>query len=163
MAALRATLGAGGLDDVATYRQSGNAVFGTTGPGAGLPGFVAGLVRADLSLDVAVIVRSSAELDLVVGDNPLQGRSGDPAKLHVTFFGSEPRAGRIEALLAEADDDGVAVVGREAYLHCPSGYGRTRLTNTFLERRLGVTATTRNWRTVRALAEMAREPGARRP
>jgi uncharacterized protein (DUF1697 family) len=36
----------------------------------------------------------------------------------------------------------------------PNGYGRSKLNNALLERRLGVAATTRNWRTVTALAEL---------
>jgi len=42
------------------------------------------------------------------------------------------------------------------YLHCPNGYGRTKLQNAFLERQLSVAATTRNWKTVTALAELAK-------
>ena len=44
---------------------------------------------------------------------------------------------------------------REIYLHCPNGYGRTKLNNTALERALGLRATTRNWSTVKALDDMA--------
>ena len=46
-------------------------------------------------------------------------------------------------------------VGREVYLHCPSGYGRSPLANPFWERRFATVATTRNWRTVNALVDMA--------
>ena len=41
------------------------------------------------------------------------------------------------------------------YLKLPHGYGRTKLNNAFFERKLGVAATTRNWRTVLALAELS--------
>jgi uncharacterized protein (DUF1697 family) len=41
------------------------------------------------------------------------------------------------------------------YLHCPQGYGRSKLSNAFFEKQLGVAATTRNWRTVTTLAELA--------
>ena len=40
------------------------------------------------------------------------------------------------------------------YLKLPHGYGRTKLNNAWFERKLGTAATTRNWRTVLALAEM---------
>lgn len=45
---------------------------------------------------------------------------------------------------------GVPVV----YLRLPYGYGRTRLNTTWFERKMGAVATTRNWRTISALAEM---------
>lgn len=40
------------------------------------------------------------------------------------------------------------------YLFCPNGYGRTKLSNAFFERKLKVPATTRNWKTVTALHDM---------
>ena len=59
------------------------------------------------------------------------------------------RAGR--AQLKEAY---VFVRGAEAFLWCPDGAGDTQLTNSFLEKRLGVTATTRNWNTVTKLVAL---------
>ena len=47
------------------------------------------------------------------------------------------------------------MVGTEVYLQCPNGYGPSKLSNAYFERGLGVAATTRNWRTVNALAELA--------
>jgi uncharacterized protein (DUF1697 family) len=41
------------------------------------------------------------------------------------------------------------------YLHCPNGYGTTKINNSFFEKRLKVDATTRNWNTVNKLAELA--------
>jgi uncharacterized protein (DUF1697 family) len=64
----------------------------------------------------------------------------------------------VSDLVAEAElcaPDRMVVVGAEVYLHCPGSYADTRLQNTFFERRLGQVATTRNWRTVLALAELA--------
>jgi len=48
------------------------------------------------------------------------------------------------------------------YLHLPCGYGRSKLTNAYFERKLGTVATTRNWRTVTALAALS-APGAGAP
>jgi uncharacterized protein (DUF1697 family) len=53
------------------------------------------------------------------------------------------------------NEDEFLVYDREIYLFCPNGYGRTKLSNSFFERKLGVAATTRNWKTVNALYEMA--------
>ena len=62
------------------------------------------------------------------------------------------------AALTVPDGENLAftVTGREVYLHFPDGgYGRSKFTNTHLEKNLGVVATTRNWRSVRTLAEMS--------
>jgi uncharacterized protein (DUF1697 family) len=63
--------------------------------------------------------------------------------------------------LPTADGEAAAFVGAPplatpvVYLKLPHGYGRTKLNNAWFERKLGTAATTRNWRTVCALAEMA--------
>jgi uncharacterized protein (DUF1697 family) len=104
---------------------------------------------------VSVLVRSSAELDAVVKRNPFARGGADAKSLHVTFLATKPT----KPLVAALDPDGwppdeLRVVDREVYLLCPNGYGRSRLSNAFLEKRLDVVATTRNWRTVTTLAEL---------
>ena len=53
--------------------------------------------------------------------------------------------------------DRCALAERCVYVHCPNGFHRTKLTNAFLEARLGGPATTRNWQTVLRLARLAGE------
>ena len=64
-------------------------------------------------------------------------------------------AGAFVAEAAGLAPEVLSVSGRDVYLHIPSGYHQAKLTNTFLERRLGRVATARNWRTVLALADLA--------
>jgi uncharacterized protein (DUF1697 family) len=45
------------------------------------------------------------------------------------------------------------VISREVYLYCPSGYGKTKLNNTMLEKKLKTIATTRNWKTINNIAQ----------
>jgi len=47
------------------------------------------------------------------------------------------------------------VVGREIYVWCPNGYGRTKINTMWFERKLKLPATTRNWATVTSLVELA--------
>ena len=51
--------------------------------------------------------------------------------------------------------DELVVDGKEVYVHTPDGYANTKYTGTFLERRLGVVSTTRNWNTVTKLGALA--------
>lgn len=46
------------------------------------------------------------------------------------------------------------VVGKEIYLNCLNGYGNTKLTNDFFEKKLKQKTTTRNWRTMLRMQEM---------
>ena len=56
-----------------------------------------------------------------------------------------------------AGADEFAAAEREIFLFCPNGYGRTKLNNTFFEKKLAVPATTRNWKTVLSLIRMCGE------
>ncbi|HEV3282276.1 MAG TPA: DUF1697 domain-containing protein [Acidimicrobiales bacterium] len=155
---LRALVAAAGFADVATYVQSGNVVLSGRGSPRSVGLAIAEQMTSDLGWSVPVLVRTKAELEAVLELNPFVRRGVDPKTLHVTFLADEPDPQAADALNAGHDrsgDDRVMVVDREAYLHCPGGYGRTKLNNTYLERRLGGLATTRNWRTVTALAGMA--------
>jgi uncharacterized protein (DUF1697 family) len=83
-------------------------------------------------------------------------RGIDLSKLHVTFLSSlVPRRvlKNLEALPKQSDR--FYVGRREIYLYCPDGYGRTKLSNAALEKALSVGGTTRNWKTVTALLEIA--------
>lgn len=54
-------------------------------------------------------------------------------------------------------DESYQIKNREIYLYLPNGYGRTKINNNFLERQFNLKATTRNWRTVNRLYELAQE------
>jgi uncharacterized protein (DUF1697 family) len=146
-----------GHADVTTYIQSGNVVF--TGPGRSTSAMASAIekrIARDLGLDVGVVLRTKSELAKVIAANPFVPGGADFAKLHVTFLAAKPGAALVRAI----DDSGFGpdefrVHGREIYLHCPAGYGKTKLNNTFWERRLKTAATTRNWNTVTKLFELA--------
>ncbi len=143
-----------GHEDVATYIQSGNVVFRARSGGVTkLAGDIQKAIKKELGLDVSVLLRSPDELGEVTGGNPFPGVED---KLHVTFLDAKPAASKVAAVDQDAyAPDAFEVVGREVYLHCPDGYGRSKLINSFWEKKLGVAATTRNWRTVNKLLEMA--------
>ena len=77
--------------------------------------------------------------------------------MHVTFLDQRPKSELVRALSSiDGKGDEFKVIGREIYLLCPNGYGRTIYSNGFFEKRLKCAATTRNWATVNTLLEIAR-------
>jgi uncharacterized protein (DUF1697 family) len=146
-----------GYDDVVTYIQSGNVVFstGSRSANAVARAIEAGIER-ELGIDVSTLVRSKAELARILRTNPFLRTKADPAKLHVTFLAAKPSAASVrKAGELDRGSDEFRVVGREVYLHCPNGYGTTKINNTFFERKLETVATTRNWNTVNRLVELS--------
>ncbi|MGZ6213790.1 MAG: DUF1697 domain-containing protein [Candidatus Limnocylindria bacterium] len=159
MERLRAVFVSLGHESVTTYVQSGNVVFTSRIEDAGaLAAGIEQRIAEELELEVSVVTRRAGELVEVLDGNPFLRRRADPSKLHVTFLGDAPDESAVA--LVDADryaPDELVVAGREVYLHCPGGYGRTKLTNAFFEQRLGVVATTRNWRTVTKLVELSNQ------
>ncbi|WP_406075360.1 DUF1697 domain-containing protein [Micromonospora sp. NBC_01638] len=158
MADLRRIVSDLGHEDVRTYLQSGNVAFGSTVRDA--EKLAAGIERTladELGLTVPVLVRSGRELAAVAGGNPYADRENDPTRLLVAFLATAPKTSTVDALTVPGGENvAFTVTGREVYLHFPDGgYGRSKFTNAYLEKKLGVVATTRNWKSVRALAEMA--------
>jgi uncharacterized protein (DUF1697 family) len=155
MGDLRALVASLGYEDVTTYIQSGNVVFRSrSGDPAKIGDAIEAQIARRLELDVPVLVRTPTDLGRIIADNPFEGRA-EPSRLHVTFLAATPERSRAQVLEAPAGSDDFQMARREVYVHAPGGYGRTKLNNAFFERKLGVVATTRNWRTVTALRELA--------
>jgi uncharacterized protein (DUF1697 family) len=106
---------------------------------------------------VPVLVRSDAELAAVVDAGPYADRQDDPTRVLVAFLSAAPTAAKVTELAVPAGENlAYTVDGREVHLHYPDGgYGRSRFTNAYLEKKLGVVATTRNWKSVLALRDLA--------
>jgi uncharacterized protein (DUF1697 family) len=156
MAELRSLMADVGAEDVKTYVQSGNVVFRSAVARDELVQRIEEEIRARFGIDVDVVLCTKAELTRVVAGNPFAADEAEPTRLHVTFLAQAPDRGRIAELKGEEfAPDRFHVTRAAVYLHTPAGYGRTKLSNAYFERKLGVRATTRNWRTVTTLAELA--------
>jgi uncharacterized protein (DUF1697 family) len=158
MERLRASFESRGFTGVRTYVQSGNVVFNVEKiSAAGLAAKLKKIVLDDFGFEVSILVRTPVELTKIVQGNPFGKLADIPEdRMYVTFL-SEPapkEAGELLKSLA-ARTERFSVCGREIYLHCPDGYGRTKFSNNAIEKKLSLQATTRNWRTVNVLLEMA--------
>ncbi len=156
MSDLRSLLSVTGGSDVRTYLQSGNAVLSHPSTDAGQLAVDLERRLAGIGVPARVLLRGTNELAAVLAANPYLAGEPDRSKLHVTFLAELPAADRVERLQVPAGETAAFTVrGREVLLHCPDGYGRTKLNNAFLENRLATVATTRNLKTVVALHELA--------
>jgi uncharacterized protein (DUF1697 family) len=144
-----------GFARVRTYIQSGNVVFDY--PDADLSALASKIERGievRFGFRVPVAIRTRDELQRLISSTPFMGK--DESKVHVTFLSAEPATLAVDEISRAKDGaEEFSISGREIYLFCPNGYGVTKLSNALFERKLKVTATTRNWRTVNALLSMA--------
>ena len=146
------------LEGVRTYIQSGNVVFGSARDDPEfLKAEIERAIERTFGFDVPVVLRRAAELRKVIRANPFLGRDGvDEGRLYVTFLERAPSKALVNALapVTVKSKDDYEVLGKEIYLHCPHGYGKTLLSTTFFEKHLKIEATNRNWKTVQTLLAM---------
>jgi len=158
MEALRKVYEGLGLRDVASYVQSGNVVFRTTGRNPGKIGAqIEKGIEAAFGFHSDVLLRTTAELRAVVAANPFAGRTGiEPGKLSVTFLAAEPAAEAAEKLLSvRIEPEELYIRGREIFVYFPNGMARPKLPLGLIDRAVKMPNTGRNWNTVNKLLEMA--------
>jgi uncharacterized protein (DUF1697 family) len=152
-----------GCGDVETYIASGNVLF--TAPDelyTRIATVISEAIERSRQLCVAVVTRTGGELAAAAERNPWDNSDTDPKALHVAFLADSPSPESVATLEPNrSPSDDFAVSGREIYLRCPNGMGRSRLTNNYFEARLGTACTVRNWRTVRKLRDLSAAPPSR--
>jgi uncharacterized protein (DUF1697 family) len=153
MADLRAIYEAMGCEDVTTYLQSGNVVFRRTRPGA-VPAEVEAAIRRAFGLDIRVLGRTHDELARVVAADPFPGAEASQRLVMFLSEAPSPDVARGSGHVTSGRDEAL-LVGMEVHLHCPDGLARTKLMGLLSDRRLGVAATARNWRTVTSLRDLS--------
>ncbi|HVL23593.1 MAG TPA: DUF1697 domain-containing protein [Thermomicrobiales bacterium] len=157
MADLRALVEHLGGTGVKTYVNSGNIVFGHEETSAAtLETAIADAINERIGQAVPVVIRTGDELATIVEKNPFPDAVSDPKTLHVTFLAKKPDAKAVKALAdAEKGPDDYRVVGRDVYLFYPNKLTGAVFMPNGLDAALGMVTTSRNWRTVTTLAEMA--------
>ena len=145
-----------GCARVRNYIQSGNVVFDAEEKVVnGLAAKIEAEIDRAFGLRVPVMLRTARELRALAQKNSLLDAGASPDSLHVMFLASDPGKARAAALDPDrSPPDTFVVRGREVYLCCPNGIGRTKLSNVWFDAKLGTISTGRNWKTVLTLVEM---------
>jgi uncharacterized protein (DUF1697 family) len=160
MADLRDCLGRLGLGNPRSLLQSGNLVFQSDERrGDKLERLLETEVEKRLGLRTDFFVRSAEEWKALVSHNPFPKEAErDPGHLVVVCLKAAPDAAALKALQeAITGPELVGAEGKQAYVVYPNGIGRSRLTMTMIEKKLGARGTGRNWNTVLKLEALAGE------
>lgn len=157
---LRDLYGSLGFETVKTYIQSGNVIFKSDNDDSeDLAEQIQQKIFQTFNYQVEVVIRTMEELKKVIGSSPYADKEEE--YLHVTFLSDTPSEAMVQTIDPEnikgiKSSEEFIVQSREIYLYLPHGYGRTKLNNNFFEKKLGLNATTRNWKTVNKLLQMAK-------
>jgi len=158
-----------GLNHVSTYIQSGNVVFSCTDKSSvELSALIEAAISKHFGFDVPVLVLSEMALNKALQALPFNDISvaEQGSQVIFSFLSGDINTEDIVTLnnyltsgeqLELSINSNVPADTQVIYLHCSNGYGKTKLSNTFLEKKLDVTATSRNLKTVVKLCELAKE------
>jgi uncharacterized protein (DUF1697 family) len=157
MDALKTTLEAIGFSNVETYIQSGNVFVETeeeSGFGVGFK--IKQEIFKTFGHEVPLIVVGKKDLELCFKNNPfLKQKDVDIKKLYVAFISKELSSSAINELkISQFKPDEAVIDGNRIFIKYDIGAGKTRLDQKYIEKKLNVTATIRNWNTVTKLLEM---------
>ncbi len=146
------------FEQVITYVQSGNVIFDSPDEDRmEISAKIEKGIQQSFGYQVPVFIRDRFDFQRIIQANPFIHRQEvDPERLYVTFLSAPPAEKPLSTLDTPAGmADEFKTNGAEIYLHIPGGYGRTILSNNYFEKKLGQVATTRNWKTVNTLFDLA--------
>ena len=146
--------------DIRTYIQSGNVVFHSSeGNPDSLAHRISATIARERGFEPLVMVVDEKELAKAIAGNPFPKAAADAKSLHVFFLSAKPKPANVKSLdQLKTQTERFAVKDKLLYLHTPDGFAKSKLAGA-IERRLGVDATARNWRTVTKMLEIAQQAG----
>jgi len=151
MSELKSALEKVGLQSVHTYLQSGNVLFLSQQRAVSkLKQLFENEIQQTFGFHCEVMIRSQAELKKIVEANPYADPEKYPGnRVGICFFDQKPK---VSSLDKGASGDLFTFDQKQLYLYIPEGFGKTKWTNGFIEKKTLCKATTRNRKTTEFLA-----------
>ena len=146
-----------GLQRVETYIQSGNVVFTSDDAiPTQLARQIAEAFEHKFGFSSNVMVRTADEFKVIIENNPFKDQPMKETKWVVAMIlASDPTStAREDIQKTYSGPEELHITGQEVYIYYPEGIGRSKLTNTFLEKKLKTMGTARNWNTVLRVQKM---------
>jgi len=153
MAPLRAALAKAGLQGVRTYIQSGNVIAESDLPHLGIEKLVHDVIRNTFGGNIAVLSRTPQQFANILKRNPFGNKDG--ARLCFSMLAVEPDKKLLQQFLtADFAPDRVQYANKTIYTLYATKHSDSKFNNNFFERKLRVTATTRNRNTMLKLVSL---------
>ncbi len=156
MEAFKNVLKSIGFTNVQTYIQSGNVFVTSTEENPTKVGFIIKQeIQKSFGHDVPVIVIAKQDLELCLHRNPFLKNNDDIKKLYVSFVSKILTSDSIHELkISNIKPDEIAIDESRIYIKYFDSPAKTKLDNSYIEKKLNVISTIRNWNTVNKLLEI---------
>ena len=156
METLREMFAALGFENVKSYINSGNVIFETAKTDDNkLAAKIEKAIEKEFALNIKTMVRSIDEIEEIVKNNPFDGQFENEKILHVFFLDEELPEEKRELLLSNNNENEMfAVRHREIFYLLHISFSDSLMGKDYIGKKLKVSATARNWRTVNKVLEM---------
>ena len=155
MAALRVLFEKLGFENVRTYIQSGNVIFQTKEENlSNIEDRIKDQILKQYDFEVPILIKTRKELQSIVNNCPFAQEKME--KSHFTLLFTPP----IKELIHETNkvnypNEEFSITNNCIYFYCSTGYARVKCNGNFFEKKLKVTFTSRNYRTMMKLIELS--------
>ncbi len=147
-----------GFENVVTYIQSGNVVFSPPSSKSKNDDFakiISEGIKNQFGFDVPVLVKTVSEIEEILTACPFSEEKKIAS--YFTLLNESPTA---ELILGTSKldypNEEFIITENCVYFYSQNGYGNAKCNNNFFEKKLNVSATTRNYRTLVKLVELAK-------
>ena len=165
MTDLKAAFEECGFENVVTYINSGNVAFdvlqkparskGTAEMESALLQKIGDAIDKKFGKQIAVMIREQSAITQILVNNPFEGQFESHKEMHVLFMKYVMPIDKADQLLAQQTlDERFVVSGREIYCHLRLGVADSLLGRGFIDKKLKISITGRNWRTVEKLSQI---------
>ena len=148
-----------GFVDAETYIQSGNVIFSSAAdePVSEISLKIEKAILERFNYNIPVSIRTIEEMRILFSVNPfLREENFEPSKMAVIFLHEKSSKEQIQKVInIDYPPDKFKISGSEIFIYCPNGFGRTKLYTNFFEKKMGVTGTARNWKTIITILQIA--------
>ncbi len=134
--------------DINTFIQSGNVTFYSEIKNSlEVKRKIEEGILSKFGFEVMSIVFEEYYLKNIMENIPFKNE--DTKKQYFSFLENEPSKELIAKFIADTDSSNEIAIGdKVVYVFCTDGYSKTKFNNNFIEKKLGVNTTTRNYNTV---------------
>lgn len=156
MCDLRVALADAGLADVRTYIQSGNVIAKSDLDPIGISQLAHDTIKLKIGADITVIVRTAEQTKSIMTRNPFP--NADSSRIYFSLLASPPASELLQKFLEfDFSPDEIRVVDDTIYTLYATKLSDSKFTNNFFEKKLKVSATTRNFNTMTRLVELCEQ------
>jgi uncharacterized protein (DUF1697 family) len=156
---LKSALAKSKFKNIQTYINSGNIVLESNDDKEKVKELFEKTIVAYFKLKIDVTVKTQKELDEIILNNPFNSKKENENSKRIVVMLSD-KVSQDQALQLKSDErivENYYLKDDLLYIYYHDGAGRSKFTTSYIDRKLKVTSTARNWNTMLKMNEMLKE------